>query len=390
MMDDSDEEYQEMEEMAAALVGLYYMSRVKTNPCRDSALSGSAYVKEILNGNKVRCREVCRMDLPVFHKLCDIVRKQGILHDTSRVAIEEQLAMFLFTVGHSAGNRLVQERFQHSGETVSRYFNQVLHALTELSTDFIRPSSNNTPIEILTDSRFYPYFQDCLGAIDGTHVAVIVGADEQALFRDRKGNISQNVMAACSFDLKFTHVLSGWEGSAADGRVLLAAREKDFKVPEGKFYLVDAGYPNLPNFIAPYRGVRYHLKEFGNGRQAPQNAKELFNHRHSSLRNAVERIFGILKARFAILKMPHPFSFPTQAKLVVALCVLHNHIRVECGGDDWVYEEYDSQVQNTDCGIQSEGQSHETVQRSSIKRQLQEAKALRDSIAISMWNDYLK
>ncbi|KAM7483805.1 hypothetical protein LguiB_008388 [Lonicera macranthoides] len=92
-MDDSDEEYQEMEEMAAALVGLYYMSRVKKNPCRDSALSGSAYVKEILNGNKVRCREVCRMDLPVFHKLCNIVRKQeGQSHETvQRSLIKRQL-----------------------------------------------------------------------------------------------------------------------------------------------------------------------------------------------------------------------------------------------------------------------------------------------------------
>ena len=78
--------------------------------------------------------------------------------------------------------------------------------------------------------------KDCLGAIDDTHVSVIVGANEQALFRDRKGNISQNVMAACFFDLRFTHVLAGWEGSVADGRVLLAAREKDFKVLEGNIH----------------------------------------------------------------------------------------------------------------------------------------------------------
>ena len=58
----------------------------------------------------------------------------------------------------------------------------------------------------------------------------------------------------------------------------------------------------------------------------------------SPLRNAVERIFGILKAHFAILNMPHSFSLYTQAKLVVSLCVLHNLIHIECGGDDWFCE----------------------------------------------------
>jgi hypothetical protein len=44
-------------------------------------------------------------------------------------------------------------------------------------------------------------------------------------------------------------------------RVLQDALEHNFYVPEGKFYLVGAGYANTPNFIAPYRNVRYHLQE---------------------------------------------------------------------------------------------------------------------------------
>ena len=63
----------------------------------------------------------------------------------------------------------------------------------------------------------------------------------------------------------------------------------------GKYYLVDAGYTHSPNFIAPYRGVRYHLKELSSVNQALQNAKELFNHRYASLRNAIKRICGVLK-----------------------------------------------------------------------------------------------
>ncbi|KAI3701264.1 hypothetical protein L2E82_45915 [Cichorium intybus] len=48
------------------------------------------------------------------------------------------------------------------------------------------------------------------------------------------------------------------------------------------------------------RGVRYHLKEYST--RAPENSKELFNLRHASLRNAIERAFGVLKKRFPIIR----------------------------------------------------------------------------------------
>jgi hypothetical protein len=72
-------------------------------------------------------------------------------------------------------------------------------------------------------------------------------------------------MIACDFDLNITTISCGWEGSATDARVLSSVILKGFKVPEGKFYLVDGGYANTQNFLAPYRRVRYHLKEFGHG-----------------------------------------------------------------------------------------------------------------------------
>ena len=43
------------------------------------------------------------------------------------------------------------------------------------------------------------------------------------------------MLAAISFDLKFTYVLAGWEGSAHDSRVLNDAliRPRGFSIPEG-------------------------------------------------------------------------------------------------------------------------------------------------------------
>jgi hypothetical protein len=70
---------------------------------------------------------------------------------------------------------------------------------------------------------------------------------------------SQNVLAACSF--KFVYVLSGWEGSASDSLVYQDARATDFQIPEGRYYPADASYPNTDGLLAPYRGLRYHLRE---------------------------------------------------------------------------------------------------------------------------------
>ena len=66
----------------------------------------------------------------------------------------------------------------------------------------------------------------------------------QGRFRGRKDGITQNVLAAISFDLKFTYVLAGWEGSARDLHVLNDAfvRPEGFSIPEGIIGLLHLFY----------------------------------------------------------------------------------------------------------------------------------------------------
>lgn len=79
------------------------------------------------------------------------------------------------------------------------------------------------------------HHQDCVGAIDGTHIRASVPIEIQGRFRGRKDRTTQNVLAGITFDVKFTYVLAGWEGSAHDSRVLNDAltRPGGFKIPEG-------------------------------------------------------------------------------------------------------------------------------------------------------------
>ena len=54
-------------------------------------------------------------------------------------------------------------------------------------------------------------------------------------FRGRKSFATQNVMAAVDFDLRFTYVLAGWEGTTHDALVLRDALERPngLRVPQG-------------------------------------------------------------------------------------------------------------------------------------------------------------
>jgi hypothetical protein len=94
----------------------------------------------------------------------------------------------------------------------------------------------------------------------------------------------------------------------------------------GKYYLVDSGYPNRAGYLAPYKGTKYHLPEFRNSTM-PKGTKETFNFAHSSLRNVVERAFGVLKMKWRILLKVPIYPPAKQARIIVACMALHNFIR---------------------------------------------------------------
>ncbi|KAF7154250.1 hypothetical protein RHSIM_Rhsim01G0123300 [Rhododendron simsii] len=104
--------------------------------------------------------------------------------------------------------------------------------------------------------------ENCVGAIDGTHVMIRCKkkVDEKRFF-SRKGYATQNIMAACNFDLTFVFASAGWEGTYHDYSIfkqyVLNERYRFPRPEAGKYYLVDAGSPNRLGFLAPYKGYRF-------------------------------------------------------------------------------------------------------------------------------------
>ncbi|XP_062100461.1 protein ALP1-like [Humulus lupulus] len=257
------------------------------------------------------------------------------------------------------------ESYQHSGETVCRQFGRVLDALCYLGNEVIRSLDFNTvQAEIQNNSKYFPWFKDCVGAIDGTHVIAVAPTLKQLAFRGRKVDVTQNVMVACSFNMMFTYVYAGWEGTANDSRVLLDAMRKDDNFPmppQGKYYVVDSGYPNMPGFLAPYHGERYHLRRFRGRENHPRGAMELFNYRHSSLRNVIECCFGLLKARFPILKSIPPYLLGKQRRMPIACCAIHNWIRMHSINDE-MFEQYSVDARPIKDIEGTESQSNTTIE----------------------------
>src|SRR6266540_5801291 len=117
------------------------------------------YLNKKIWRNDTTCINMLRLNRTRFFRFCKVFRDRGLLQDTIHMCIEQQVSMFLNTVGHNLRNRLVGTNFDRSGETVSRYFNKVLHAVGELRDELIRPPSSTTPAKIAGNPRWDPYFK---------------------------------------------------------------------------------------------------------------------------------------------------------------------------------------------------------------------------------------
>lgn len=103
--------------------------------------------------------------------------------------------------------------------------------------------------------------------------------------------------------------------------------------------------------------------------------------RHSQCRNAVERIFGILKKRFKIIREANEFPIEAQGRIASAICVVHNFIRIHDPEDlPDPDDEDNNSITPFNASFSGNGTISSQERSAAVKR--------RDDIANAMWVQY--
>ncbi|KAJ1136558.1 hypothetical protein NDU88_002973 [Pleurodeles waltl] len=161
------------------------------------------------------------------------------------------------------------------------------------------------------------HIPNVIGAIDGTHVALVPPRDREQVYRNRKSYHSMNIQVVCLADQYISHVNAKFPGSVHDAYIL-----RNSSIPyvmeqlerHRVWLLGDSGYPNLSWLLTPVRNPR-------------TRAEERYNEAHGRTRRVIERTFGLLKARFRCLHMTGGslmYSPKKVCHIIVACCMLHN------------------------------------------------------------------
>ena len=99
----------------------------------------------------------------VFQELCNTLCTQYGYDGTKRVCLEDSVAITLVVLGSGMCNRMVQDRFQHSGETMHWHVDTVVTLLANaMVVDIIKPidpTFSNVPQHIRSLERYWPHFK---------------------------------------------------------------------------------------------------------------------------------------------------------------------------------------------------------------------------------------
>lgn len=143
------------------------------------------------------------------------------------------------------------------------------------------------------------------------------------------------------------------------------------------YYLCDNGYANSDGFLTPFKGVRFHIKEWGPANEAPQSPRVIFNMRHTRACNVIERVFAVLKMRWGILRSPTFNPLKVQVRLIMACFLLHNYVRTAMEVDLIEQADMDAEAAAND------NAHHEFVD---TVEPTTEWNNQRDALAQEMWN----
>ncbi|KAH7980226.1 hypothetical protein HPB49_013942 [Dermacentor silvarum] len=172
-------------------------------------------------------------------------------------------------------------------------------------------------------------FPNCLGAVDGKHVAIVCPPNSGSVYFNYKGTFSVVLMAMVDRNCKSTLIDVGAEGHLSDGGTFEnsqfghALTQGDLDIPSTSLlpgcgtnalyaFVGDEAFQLRKDFLRPYPARQL------------DDEKRFFNYRLSRARRCEENAFGITTARWRIFLRTIPLRPENVGFVIKAACILHN------------------------------------------------------------------
>jgi len=187
-------------------------------PCPITKLTGAQWMKLSLD-DPTKCIDNLRMSRDAFLNLHDRLLPYG-LKSTKDCGSMEALGLYIWTCAHGAGVRECRDRFERSLDTISRKTSKLAEIMFRWAQTVLVPADRHYTQVSSELAEYAPWFDGCIGAIDGTHIPVEVNQEARVDFINRDGEVSINVCAIVDMHGRFTYVGAGKAGACHDMAVL--------------------------------------------------------------------------------------------------------------------------------------------------------------------------
>lgn len=107
--------------LAAISAASYFRVMHDRRPKRNSAITGQKRIDQLMEGHPGPFKEQYGMNKHVFNALLQFLCTRCQLQNSRYISAAEQLSIFCHFAAQGLSNRQLQDLFQHSGETITKY-----------------------------------------------------------------------------------------------------------------------------------------------------------------------------------------------------------------------------------------------------------------------------
>ncbi len=334
-----------------------------------------------------------RMPPAIFAEILEAVGPLIAKQDTNmRRALEPGLKLAITLRYMATGNsyKSLAYAFRVAPNTICNFIPEVCLAIVHaFERQLALPTQPERWKEIAKAFETKWNLPNCIGALDGKHVAIRCPKAAGSLFYNYKGFHSIVLMALVDADYKFIYVQAGCQGSASDGgvfrdtvlRQLLDEEDLGLPPPEPlpgtednpfPYYIVgDEAFPLKTWLLKPVPRKNLDIPS------------RVYNYRISRARRVVENAFGLLSHRFRCFLTTMPQRPTRVTYITMAACVLHNILRDRVGvhhaRDNEVMDREDPQTHDVAEGVwRGDRQLHDLGEPLRHGNASRDAKAARD------------